>query len=42
VVSGTNRSPTDSRFVRWVGEMKKRVADRGLQRLCESGKKVRK
>ncbi|HPK66115.1 MAG TPA: DUF4410 domain-containing protein [Thermoanaerobaculia bacterium] len=42
VVSGTNWSTTDSKFIRWVDKMAKRIAERGLQSLYESGKNVRK
>lgn len=41
VVSGTTWSTTDSKFLKWVEEMAGRVADKGLEKLYEKGKKVK-
>ena len=41
VVSGTTWSTTDSKFLKWVEEMAGRVADEGLEKLYEKGKKVK-
>lgn len=41
VVSGTTWSTTDSKFMKWVEEMAGRVADKGLEKLYERGKKAK-
>lgn len=41
VVSGSNLSTTDSKFVKWVDEFAERLAKKGLDQLYKSGKKAK-
>lgn len=41
VVSGSNLSTTDSKFVKWVDEFAERLSKKGLEQLYNSGKKAR-
>ena len=41
VVSGSNLSTTDSKFVKWVDEFAERLAKKGLEGLYNSGKRAK-
>ncbi|MBP9146809.1 MAG: DUF4410 domain-containing protein [Thermoanaerobaculia bacterium] len=41
VVSGSNLSTTDSKFVKWVDEFAERLAKKGLEALYNSGKRAK-
>jgi hypothetical protein len=41
VVSGSNLSTTDSKFIKWVDEFAERLSKKGLEPLYKSGKKVK-
>ncbi len=41
VVSGSNLSTTDSKFIKWVDEFAERLSKKGLEALYNSGKKVK-
>lgn len=41
VVSGSNLSTTDSKFVKWVDEFAERLAKKGLEPLYNAGKKAK-
>ena len=41
VVSGSNLSTTDSKFVKWVDEFAERLSKKGLEALYNSGKKAK-
>ena len=41
VVSGTNLSTTDSKFVKWVDEFADRLSKKGLEALYNSGKRAK-
>ena len=42
VVSGSSLSTTDSKFVKWVDEFAEQLAKKGLDKLYNSGKRVKK
>ncbi len=41
VVSGSNLSTTDSKFIKWVDEFAERLAKKGLEALYNSGKRAK-
>lgn len=41
VVSGSNLSTTDSKFIKWVDEFAERLSKKGLEALYNSGKKAK-
>lgn len=41
VVSGSNLSTTDSKFIKWVDEFAERLAKKGLESLYSSGKRAK-